>query len=152
MGRSILAIIVGIIIGGFVALLIEIPGMLMHRFPPGTDLSDVEAMKRHMASAPTAALVGIAIAWSAAPLAGAWIAGLIARRAFFLHGLIIGGFFLAADVLNIRAFPHPGWLSVIGIVAPPLAAWLGATLAGRMVGGKTSTPQPYDMRQKNMAC
>src|SRR5262245_29908719 len=152
MWRSILAIIAGIIVGGFVAFLIEIPGMLMHRLPPGTDLNDVEAIKRHMANAPTAALAGIAIAWIAAPLAGPWIAGLIARRAFFVHGVIIGGFFLAADVLNIRAFPHPGWLSIVGIVAPLLAAGLGASLAARMVGGKSSTPQSYDMREKNMAC
>ena len=56
------------------------------------------------------------------------------------------------DMLNVFSFPHPTWLIAVGIVTPLIAGYLGAALAARMVRIRSTTPQPYDMRNKNMAC
>jgi hypothetical protein len=152
MGHGVLAVVAGIVAGGSVALLIEIPGMVMYPLPPGTEMSNSNAIKSHMANAPMAALMGVALAWTIAPLVGSWIAALIARRAFFAHGLMVGAFFLAADVLNVRSFPHPTWLAVVGVVAPIVSSCLGASLAAQMAGRSVGGAKPYDMREKNVAC
>jgi len=152
MWRSILAVLAGIFAGGFLVFLIEIPGMLMHPLPPGADMNDVEVLRSHLEKAPLGALVLVAIAWTLGPLVGSWLAATIAGRAFLGHGVIVGMFFLAADVLNIRSLPHPAWLNVVGVVAPILASWLGAFLAQRSAVRRPSGPQPSDLREKNMAC
>jgi hypothetical protein len=85
-------------------------------------------------------------------LAAALVAGLIARRALVVHGLIVGAIFVAFDLMNIFAFPHPTWLIAVGIVGPLVGSWLGALLALRTISNTPTGPQPYDMRQKNMAC
>jgi hypothetical protein len=152
MWRSILGIVAGILVGGIVVGVLEIPGMLMHPLPPGTDTSDWDAIKAHAAKAPTAAHVGLGIAWTVGPLVGAWLAAFIARRAFLAHAAIVGTFFLAMNVLNIRSLPHHGWLVGVGLLAPVVSSWLGAAIAARMASPPTARPQPYDMRERNMAC
>jgi hypothetical protein len=149
--RSILAILLGLLAGMLTVFLIELPGMIMYAPPPGTE-SDSEAMKKHLASLPTVALAGVGLAWTVGPLVGAWLAAFIARRALLVHGLIIGAIFLAMDLLMLSMIPHPIWLAGVGIVAPLLSAWLGATLAARISGPRPSGPRPHDMREKNMAC
>ena len=151
MWRSILGIIVGVVVGGITVGLIEVPGYFIHPAPPGFDLNDAEAVKSHMATAPFAALLGVAIAWTIGPFVGALVAALIAGRAFLTHALIIGVIFVLLDLMNILSFPHPLWLAVVGIVAPPISAYLAAILAARMKG-TPSGPRTYDMREKNMAC
>ena len=152
MWRSILGIIAGCLVGGIVAFLIEIPGIFIHPLPPGTNLSDPEALKSHMANAPLAALLGVAIAWMLAPFAAALVAGLIARRNFLVHAMVVGVFFLAMDMLNVVSFPHPNWLIVVGVVAPVVASLFGGSLAAQIIRHKSVSPRPYDMRERNMAC
>jgi hypothetical protein len=151
MWRSILAILAGIVVGGFLAFLVEIPGMLIHPLPPGADIRNPDVLKSHMASAPQAAHVLLAVAWTLAPLAGSWLAATIARKMKLVHAIVVGMFFLAMDMMNVRNLPHPMWLNVVAVVAPIAACWLGGLLAektSRRMGG----PQRYDMREKNMAC
>jgi len=152
MWRSILAIFLGVVAGGLTVFLIEVPGMILYAPPKGTDLSDPEIMKDFLAKLPIAALAGIAIAWSVGPFVGSLVVCLIARKNLMLHGLIVGGIFLFLDAVNLVTIPHPVWLAAVGIIAPLISAWLGASLATRMVGPRPSGPQPYDMREKNMAC
>jgi hypothetical protein len=149
--RSILAIFLGVLVGGIVVGLIEIPGYFIHPAPPGLDMKDAAALKRHFEKAPLAALAGVGVAWAVGPFVGAWLAALIARRAFLIHGLIVGAIFVFLDVVNLLSFPHPLWLAIIGVLAPPISSYFGATLAARMTR-PPSIAQPYDMREKNMAC
>jgi hypothetical protein len=151
MWRSIFAVLAGILAGGALVFLIEIPGMLIHPLPPGTNLSDREALKQHMAEAPPAAQVLVAVAWTLGPLVGSWLAASIARQARLVHAVLVGMFFLAADMINIRSLPHPLWLNVVGVIAPIVASWIGGWLADR-TAPRADSPQPYDMREKNMAC
>lgn len=149
--RSILAVLAGIVAGGFLAFLIEIPGMVIHPLPPGTDMRNLEVLKSHMANAPLAAQVLLAVAWMLGPLAGSWLAASIARRMKLVHAIVVGMFFLAMDMMNVRSLPHPMWLIVVAVLAPIAACWIGGLLAEKM-SRRASGPQPYDMRETNMAC
>src|SRR5688572_21651491 len=116
MGRSILAIVGGVLLGGISVGLIELPGYVLHPSPPGLDTSDRAALGRHFENAPLPARLLVAVGWTIGPLVGGLVAGAIARRAFLLHGLVIGVIFLLLDVVNIVSFPHPVWLAVVGVV------------------------------------
>jgi hypothetical protein len=152
MVRSVLAVIAGILVGGIVVGLCEVPGFLLHPPPAGFDSKDAEQLKAHFARAPLAAHIGVAVAWTLGSLVGSLLAAWIARRAFFTHGMIVACAFLAAVVLNLRSFPHPTWLAVLGVVAPLAMGWLGSLLAERIAGRPPTGPQPRDMRSGNMAC
>ncbi len=154
--RSILAVVSGILVGGFVVFLLELPGHFIHPPPPGMNWNDIEAFKEHAAKAPLAAHICIAIAWTIGPLVGsflaAFVAGRMGRRAFLAHGIVVGLFFLMADVINLRSIPHPTWLVVVGIISPLAMSWLGSLLAAWSAPRPPTGPQPVDLREKNMAC
>lgn len=150
--RSIGGVFVGVLAGCLVVFLIELPGFVLHPLPPGVDPSNNEALRAHVARAPLAAMVLVGVAWTIGPAAAALVAGLIARRALVVYGLIVGAIFVAFDLMNILAFPHPAWLIVVGVAGPLAGGWLGALLAQRLISKTPIEPQPYDMRQKNMAC
>jgi hypothetical protein len=150
--RGILGVLTGVVAGGIVVALIELPGMVIHPLPEGTDTTDQAALQAHAARAPLTALVGVAIAWAIGPLVGSFLAALIAGRAFFNHGMIVAGIFLMFVVMNLRAFPHPTWLGVTGVVAPLAMGWVGSSLAEWLASRLARGPRPYDMREKNMAC
>jgi len=152
MRRSILAILAGIVVGGIVVGLIEIPGNRMHPLPPDTDMKDWEAIKSHAAKAPTTALLGVAIAWTVGPAIGAFVAAVIARSGQLFHGEIVGAVFLAMDLAMISSLPHPMWLVVVGVIGPLFGGWVGAILGRRFAPPATSGPRAYDMRAKNVAC
>ena len=80
------------------------------------------------------------------------MACLIVRRKYVVHGLIMGLIFALLDAYNYTLFPHPLWLMVAGIVFPFLSSSAAAALAQRLFPPKASSPQPMDMREKNMAC
>lgn len=148
---SILAVFVGIIVGGIVVGIAEIPGYFIHPPPPGFDMYDMQAVKAHAAKAPFLAHLGLALAWGLGPLAGALVTCSIARRSYWIHGAIIGGIFILADVSNYW-IPTPLWLMVLGVLLPPFTATLGAAIVQRLFPPKTGNPQSYDMRERNMAC
>jgi len=153
MWRSILAIVAGVVVGGITVGIIELPGSLMYPPPAIKDAAISEAtMKQYLESLPLLPKLAVGIAWIAGPFIGAWTAARIARRAPVAHGLIIGAVFLLMDIAMIATLPHPFWLAAIGIVAPLIAGYLGASVAGKMMDQKNAGPQPYDMREKNMAC
>jgi hypothetical protein len=149
---SILAIFVAIIVGGVVVFLVELPAMLVHPWPQGLDMNDKAALTAHMAKAPPLAMAIVALAWALGPLAASFVAGLIVRRQYLVHGLIIGLIFAVLDASNFGLFPHPLWLMIAGIVFPLVTASAGAALARWTFPPSATGLQPYDMRKKNMAC
>jgi hypothetical protein len=150
---SAVGIVVGIVVGGIVVGVIEIPGYFIHPPPPNFDVSDRAAVKAHIAAAPTSAMLVVLLAWTLGPLAGSFVAASIASRKFIVHGMTIGLIFALLDLVNLVQYHHPVWLWAGGIVAPLAMGYAGALLAKRLVGGRPSGPQTYDMRrEKNMAC
>lgn len=149
--RSLLAIFLGVIVGGITVAIVEIPGYFIHPPPPGLNFNDMEAMKAHAAKTPPLAMAVVALAWAAGPFVGTLVACLIVRKKYVVHGLIIGTIFALLDASNY-AIPHPLWLMVAGIVFPFLTSCAAAYLANRLFPPKAYPHQPFDMRKKNMAC
>lgn len=152
MVRSILGVLAGIVAGGIVVYLVELPGYFIHPPPPNFNFNDPEAFKAHIAAAPPAAMLIVLLAWTIGSLVAAFIAALIARRSFLVHGLVAGAIFVVLDLINLVSYPHPMWMWAGGILAPLAMGYFGSLLAQRVVGSPPAGPQPQDMRSKNMAC
>lgn len=149
---SLLAVVVGVVVGGIVVAVVEVPGYFVHSPPPGLNMNDQAALAAHMSKAPPLALATVALAWALGPLAGTLVTCLIARRNYVVHALVIAAIFALLDAANFGLFPHPLWLMVAGIVFPFLTSSAAAAIAQRLFPPRPRAPQPYDMREKNMAC
>lgn len=134
-GRSVLAVLAGIVVAMIVMFIFE--GISGHLFPlpPGIDLHDHQAMTQHMDELPVGAFFTVLAGWAVGSFVGAWVAARLAGRVRLMHGLVVGAFFLAATVTVMLTIPHPLWMEISGIVALTGCSYLGARLAA-------ATPQP----------
>lgn len=132
MGRSILAVIAGLIVGGLIVAGVEYIAQKIYPPPEGLDLTDMEVLREFAAGAPASARLVVLLAWFLGTFGGAWVAAYLARRAPMTHALIVGTFFLVADTVNLVSIPSPLWMWIGGFIAP----MLGAYLAGRMADGR----------------
>jgi hypothetical protein len=125
-----LRIVLGIVAGVAVGIgLVMLGDSLNHRFfPPPADLqvTNPDALRQYMASAPITSLLGLPVTWTIAAFAGAFAAAKIGARAW--AGWIAGGALFAATCLNLVLIPHPLWMLIVALVFVPLAAWFGARL------------------------
>jgi hypothetical protein len=129
MGRSILAVLLGVVVGGLLVAAVEFVSHLIYPPPQGLDPANVEAFKRVMASAPAGAFLFILLAWAVGSLGGGWLAATIARRSHTQHALVVGAILMTMGMLNLLMIPHPVWfwLAALALFLP--AAYLGAKLA-----------------------
>jgi hypothetical protein len=132
--RSILAVVVGIVVGGALMLLGHAASMLIFPWPKDVDLYDREAVAAYIATMPDSAFVLAFLSHAMAPLGGGFVAAWIAGRAKVIHALIVGAFFLVGGVMNLFDLPqHPLWFRF----ADPLMYLPVAYVAGRLApGGK----------------
>jgi hypothetical protein len=126
MGRQIAGVVVGVVAGGVVVMLVEALGQ--SSFPPKAGFDPTEP---DLSLVPLGAVVSIAVAWFLGPLVGGLVATLVGKPAGPVPALVVGLFFLAADVTNLLMIPSPPWLWVVGFLAPLPSAWLGFALARR---------------------
>jgi len=130
---SIVGVIAGAVVGGITVMVLEICSWLVHPLPEGVDWTDAEKMKEilpeHAANAPLAALLIVLTAHLIGPLAGGFLASLIAGKGRLICGLLIGMLFLAAGIVNLFTIPHPLWFGILDVLIYVPAAFLGAKLA-----------------------
>ncbi len=157
MVRGIIGTVVGLVVAFAVIVSVHFVSHLL--YPPPEAIrtamhhNDYAAMRMAAAEyfprAPWMALVLIPVAWVAGSFWGTLAATAITRGKTCVPAIVIGGFLLLGTVMNLRMIPHPLWIAVSGLAGVPAAAlvawwlWLKSPAAG---------PQPYDMRQRNMAC
>lgn len=126
MGRKIGGVVLGLVAAGLVVMLVESLGQ--SAFPPPAGF-DPEAPD--LSLVPLPAILSVALAWVLGPLTGGLVATLVGKPAGPVPALVVGAFFLAADVANLILIPSPRWLWVVGLLAPLPAAWLGFAWARR---------------------
>lgn len=131
LGRSILAILVGVLVAGLMIAGIEWISAQLYPLPPGLDRGDPEAMREHVRQLPSTAFGLVVLAWAVGTFTGAFLAARIARRSPLLHGLTIGGLFLVAGAVNMLLLPHPAWMWIAGVFA---------FLGGGYLGGRLGSP------------
>jgi hypothetical protein len=134
---SALRIILGVVIGVAVGIgLVMVGDVLNHRFfppPPDVQVTNPEAIRAYMQSAPVTSLLGLPVTWTIASFAAAFAGAKIANKTW--AGWVAGGFIFAATCLNLAVIPHPIWMLAAALALVPVAAWFGSK-----VGAPKSTP------------
>jgi hypothetical protein len=122
--RIILGIVIGVALGFALVMAGDYLNRMLFPMPPDLQITNPEAIRDYMASAPVTSLLGMPVTWTVAAGAGAFAAAIIAGRAW--TGWIAGALMFAATLLNLALIPHPLWMLVAAIVFVPAAAWFGA--------------------------
>ena len=128
MGRKILAVVGGVILGGVVVFVVEWISSKVYPLPPGLDLNNREAMKAYVAALPIGALLFVLLAYVLGSLAGGWLAAKIARDSRLHLPLTVGGVLLFFGIINLVTIPHPLWFAMVSILVFLPAAYLGGRL------------------------
>ena len=127
MGRSILAVILGIFAAGLVIAGIEAAAHALNPPPAGLRGADAAAT---MAAMPTAVLVNVVLAWAIGSIAGGFVAAKVSRQHPRGAALAVGLGLMALIALNVVMLPHPAWMIACGLLLPvPLALGIGKKLA-----------------------
>ncbi|NQD36685.1 hypothetical protein HPT27_06580 [Permianibacter sp. IMCC34836] len=127
MGRSILAVFAGLLMGAMVTALIEWAGYQLYPVPIG--LADVDAaMADYLRNAPAGSVL-MSLAWFFGGCDGALIAAWWAPQQPWRHGFIVVAILLLVAALMLLQVAHPAWLNW----AAPLTYFV-AGLVGCKVG------------------
>ncbi len=132
--RGLLAVIVGLVVGGFVNMGLVLLGP--HVFPPpaGVNVADAESIRASVHLFKPQHFVFPFLAHALGTLVGATIAYLIAsaRRTAFAYA--IGVINLAGGIAAATMIPAPTWFVVLDLVVAYLPmAWLGSMLGGKII-------------------
>lgn len=129
MGRTILGILAGMVTAWVAIMACQFASGMLFPPPPGLDLTQPGQLAAYVAQAPPAAMAIVVASWVLGALAGGWVAAKIARAHPLFAALLIGLLVVAGVVANNTMIPHPLWMTVLGVLLPLPAAWLGARLA-----------------------
>lgn len=142
MGRTILAVIAGLVVMWLTIFALEFAGHALFPPPPGLDPQNQADLAAILAQAPTGAMVMLVVAWVAGAFTGGFTAARISRKhkrgaaiavALFVMAGVCGMIFLVPD--------HPVWVSALGLILPIPAALLAARLATQPARGRDDITQ-----------
>ena len=134
---AIVAVIVGLFIGGTVNLGTGMLNVLIFPMPDGVSWNDSEAINEWIKDLPQSAFILVLVAHVSQAFVGGFVAALIAKRNMMCVAIAVGVLSLAAGIMNLLMIPAPSWLWV----EMPLylvAAWVAGKLVVSM-RSKTST-------------
>ena len=129
MGRSILAVLVGLVAASLAVLLVETASHWMLPPPPGMDVTSRESMATAMQNLPLASLLAVLIAWAVGSFIGGWVAASIARTHQTRCAIIVAVLIILSGIANMLMIPHPIWIWLGGILLPIPCGLAGARLA-----------------------
>lgn len=129
--RNVLAVIAGILIGGFVNGMLVTFGASLYPPPEGVDPNNIESIKANLDKYSTGQLLVPFWAHAIGTLVGAFITALIAtvNRKIVL-ALLIGAFFLLGGITMVAMVGGPTWFIVLDL----LIAYLPMAFLGGMAG------------------
>jgi hypothetical protein len=131
MGRSILAVAIGLVLAFVTIVVVEMVSHLVYPPPPDFDWKNPDAMRELMAKAPAGALLIVALAYLLGTTVGAWFAAWFAPTAPVLHASLVGGLLFVAGIANLFMVPHPAWFWPVALATYPLGVVLGLQFARR---------------------
>ncbi|HET7711494.1 MAG TPA: hypothetical protein VFL80_06155 [Thermoanaerobaculia bacterium] len=137
--RNVLAIIVGIVIGGVVnmALITLSPSLIPP--PAGVDVSSAESLSKGIHLFQPRHFVMPFLAHALGTLAGALAAYLIAASYKARFAYAIGALFLCGGLAASRMIPAPGWFIALDLIAAYLPmAWLAVQIGNRLQQGRVA--------------
>lgn len=137
MGRSVIAVLAGIVVGMITISVIQMLGHMIYEMPANLNVEDKVAMAAYMETIPVGSLLMVLLSYASGAFLGGLVAARIAMNKRILHAMIIGVLLLLAGIANFMMLPHPTWLLVGSLISFILMAYLGG-LTGRRLGGKGS--------------
>lgn len=129
--RSILAVLLGLVVGFLVVVAIELVSHRLYPLPAGIDPSDAEALAAAVAQMPLGAFLLLLAAWLGGTLLGSWIASRVGRG--YVPGIVVGALFLIAGIANLLMIPHPVWFWAAAVVVFIVATFLGTRLGAPLL-------------------
>lgn len=139
-GRNILAVIAGVVVGSFVNMVLVNLGPVVFPLPEGADMSTMENMRESMQIFSPANFVFPFLGHALGTLVGAFIAAKFAASHSVKFAICIGVIFLAGGIAAVSMLGGPLWFKVADLLLAYIPMSLvGATLAG---GQKSSIKSP----------
>lgn len=129
--KNILALLIGLIIGGIVNMgIIMISGAVIPP-PQGGDVTTMEGLKATMHLFEPKHFIMPFLAHALGTLAGAFVAAKIATSRNMLFAMLVGVFFFIGGFISVNSLGGPMWFNALDlIVAYFPMAYLGWKLAG----------------------
>lgn len=127
--RSIVAVVVGVIVGGAMVALLEWAGHQVFPLPAGLDVANTDAIAAYWQQTP-GALWFVLLAWFFGTLDGAMLAAWLAPSHPWRHAVLVAAILALAALATLLLLPHPLWF----VLSAP-AVYLAACLLGGKVGG-----------------
>ena len=130
--RNILAVIVGVVVGGLVNGGIISISELVISPPEGVDVTTMEGLKAGMHLFEPKHFIMPFLAHALGTLVGAAVAGLIAASHKMKFALGIGAFFLIGGIAMVFMVPSPTWFAALDLIGAYIPmAYLGGNFANR---------------------
>ena len=132
--RSIGAVLLGFVAASIVMMIVEsINGRV---FYPGLakaaeGVTDREAIRAVMASAPMGAMLVVIAGWAIGSLAGGWVTARRAGHSEVAHSVVLGALLTVAGIANNLMLPPPPWFWGASLIVMLPCAWVGARLAAK---------------------
>jgi hypothetical protein len=129
--RNIVAVIVGIVIGGAVNLGLVTLGYSVFPLPEGADVSSMQRLAETIHLFDWKNFIFPFIGHAAGPLVGTFIAMLIAASHKGKIAIGMGAWFLLAGIIANVMIPAPLWFEAVDLIFAYIPmTWLGAKLGG----------------------
>lgn len=129
--RTILGLIAGLVVMFVVIMGTEYLGHQIYPPPPGLDPTNPaheQAFLQFIATMPFGAKAILVSAWTLGAFAGGFVAAKIARHPRVV-AVILALVVMSGVVAMLLKFPHPSWVSALGLLLPIPAALFAARLA-----------------------
>jgi hypothetical protein len=130
MVRNVLAVLVGVFVGGLVNMGLILAGPLVIAPPAGVDMTTAEGLQAGLALLEPRHFVFPWLAHALGTLVGAWLAARLAVSHHLSLALVVGVVFLAGGIMAATMIPAPAWFIALDLVGAYIPmAWVGGRLA-----------------------
>lgn len=130
--RNILAVVLGLVIGGSVNTAIIMIGPMIIPPPAGADVTTVDGLKAAMPLLGPQHFISPFLAHALGTLVGSLWAAYVAASHKLIFSMVIGVMNLIGGIMAATMIPAPMWFIVLDLVVAYIPmAWLGWKLVGR---------------------
>lgn len=127
--KNILAVILGLVLGGIVNEGLIMIGPSVIAPPDGADMKTIEGLKASMHLLETKHFLFPFLAHALGTFVGAYIAARLAASRHLVLALVVGAFFLAGGISAVFMLPSPLWFTLVDLI---LAYIPMAYIAGKL--------------------
>jgi hypothetical protein len=137
--RTILAVLLGLVVGSVVNMgLIMVSGKVIAP-PAGADVTTMEGLKASIHLFEPRHFLFPFLAHSLGTLVGAFTATLVARGTSAIPAFVVACCFLVGGIISVVMLPGPTWFAAVDLLLAYVpAGWLGFVLAARVNASRGS--------------